>query len=83
MGTIPWARRHGFNFAKISLDLSSNKPQRDPDFHRNFRHDRATIGARSGINRDASASSIAFRSIGNESPTIPRQNLLDQGLIAP
>ena len=65
------------------LDLTSIWSQRDPDFCRNFRHDRATIGPRSGVNRDARASSIACRSMGDESAPIPRQNLLDRGSIAP
>ena len=68
---------------KIRLDLASIWSQRDPDFRRDFHHDRATIGPRSGVNRDARASSIACRLMGDKSPPIPRQNLLDHGSIAP
>ena len=63
------------------LDLTSIWSQRDPDFRRDFRHDRATIGPRSGVNRDARASSIACRSMGDESaPESPRSRL-DRGWI--
>ena len=58
---------------KIRLDLASIWSQRDPDFRRDFRHDRATIWPRSGVNRDARASSIAYQSMGDESAPIPRQ----------
>ena len=68
---------------KIRLDLASIWSQGDPDFCRDFRHDRATIGPRSGVNHDARASSIACRSMGDESAPIPRQNLLDRGPIGP
>ena len=68
---------------KIRLDLASIWSQRGLDFRHDFRHDRATIGPRSGVNRDARASSIACRLMGDESPPIPRQNLLDHGSITP
>ena len=43
----------------------------------------ATIGPRSGHDRGLGPSSIACRSTGDECLTIPRQNLLDRGSIAP
>ena len=43
----------------------------------------ATIGPRSWVNHDPKSPSIACRSRGDESPTIPRRNLLDRGSIAP
>ena len=66
---------------KIRLDLASIWSQGDPDFRRDFCHDRATIGPQSGVNHDARASSIACRSMEDESAPIPRQNLLDRGSI--
>ena len=41
----------------------------------------ATIGPRSWVNHDPKSPSIACRSRGDESPTIPRQNLVDRGSI--
>ena len=64
----------GFNSAMNRREFGFN-------FCRDFCHDRATIGLRSGIHRGASALSIASRLIGDESPTIARQNLLDRGSI--
>ena len=83
MEAIPWAwvvasnpRRIGLISGPISLHVCH-------DFRRDFRHDHATIGPRSGVNHDARASSIACRSMGDESAPIPRRNLLDCGSIAP
>ena len=79
MEAIPWAwvvasnpRRIGLISAPISLHVCHD-----------FCHDRATIGPRSGVNHNARASSIACRSMGDESAPIPRHNLLDRGSIAP
>ena len=79
MEAIPWAwvvasnpRRIGLISAPISLHVCHD-----------FRHDRATIGPRSGVNHAARASSIACRSMGDESAPIPRHLLLDRGSIAP
>ena len=67
--------RIGFDSATISLQFLLQNG-------RDFRHDRATIRPRSGHDRGLGPSSIACRSTGDECPTIPRQNLLDRGLIA-
>ena len=73
----------GFNSATNRLMFSFNFASDLPRFRRNFRHDRATIGSRSGVDRGVRASSITGRSMGNESAPIPRPNPLDRGLIAP
>ena len=82
MEAIPWAwvvasnpRRIGLISAPILLHVCH-------DFRRDFCHDRAAIGLRSGVNHDARASSIACRSMGDKSAPIPRQNLLDRAAIA-
>ena len=83
MEAIPWAwvvasnpRRIGLISAPISLHVCHN-------FRHDFRHDRATIGPRSGVNHAARASSITCRSMGDESAPIPRHLLIDRGSIAP
>ena len=73
----------GFNSATNRLVFSLNFASDLPRFRRDFRHDRATIGSRSGVDRGVRASSIAGRSMGNQSAPIPRPNPLDRGLIAP
>ena len=79
METILWAwvvasnpQRIGLISAPISLHVSHD-----------FRHDRATIRPRSGVNHAAPASSIACRSMEDDSAPIPRHLLLDRGSIAP
>ena len=69
-------RRIGLISAPISLHVCH-------DFRHDFCHDRATIGPRSGVNHAARASSIACRSMGDDSAPIPRHLLLDRGSIAP
>ena len=83
MSAIPWAgivasnpRRIGLISAPISLHVSH-------DFRHDFCHDRATIRPRSGVNHAAPASSIAYRSMEDDSAPIPRHLLLDRGSIAP
>ena len=73
----------GFNSATNRLVFSFNFASDVPHFCRDFRHDRATIGSQSGVDRDVRALSIACRSMGNESAPIPRPNPLDRGSIAP
>ena len=73
----------GFNSATNRLVFSFNFASDLPRFRRDFCHDRATIGSRSGVDRGVRASSITGRSMGNESAPIPRPNPLDRGSIAP
>ena len=73
----------GFNSATNRLVFSFNFASDLPRFRRDFRHDRTTIGSRSGVDRGVRASSIACRSMGDKSTLIPRQDLLDRGSIAP
>ena len=83
MEAILWAwvvasnpRRIGLISASISLHVCH-------DFLHDFRHDRATIGPRSGVNLTAQASSIACRSMGADSAPFPLHFLFDRGSIAP
>ena len=62
----------GFNSATNRLVFSFNFASDLPRFRRDFRHDRATIGSRSGVDRGVRASSIACRSMGDKSTLIPR-----------
>ena len=73
----------GFNSATNRLVFSFNFASDLPRFRRDFRHDCATIGSRSGVDRGVRASSITGRSMRGESPPILRHNLLDRGSIAP
>ena len=73
----------GFNSATNRLVFSFNFASDVPRFRRDFRHDSATIGSRSGVDRGVKASSIACRSMGEKSVPIPRQDLLDRGSITP
>ena len=77
MEAILWAWVVALNPRRIGLIPASILLQGYPD----FRHDRAMIGPRSGVNHDAQASSIARRSMGDESAPIPRHNLLDRAAI--
>ena len=71
----------GFNSATNRLVFSFNFASDLPRFRRDFRHDRATIGSRSGVDRGVRASSIACRSMGDKFALIPRQDLLDHATI--
>ena len=73
----------GFNSATNRLVFSFNFASDVPRFRRDFCHDRAKIGSRSGVDRGVRASSIACRSMGDKSAPIPRQDLLDRGSITP
>ena len=83
MEAILWAwvvasnpRRIGLISASISLHVCH-------DFLHDFRHDRATIGPRSGVNLTAQASSIDFRSMGADSAPFPLHFRFDRGSIVP
>ena len=83
MEAILWAwvvasipRQIGLISASISLHVCH-------DFLHDFRHDRATIGPRSGVNLTAQDSSIACRSMGADSAPFPLHFRFDRGSIAP
>ena len=73
----------GFNSATNRLMFSFNFASDLLRFRRDFRHDRATIRSRSGVNCGVRASPIACRSMGDKSAPIPRRLRLDRGSIEP
>ena len=82
MEAILWAwvvasnpRRIGLISASISLHVCH-------DFRRDFRHDRATIGSRSGVDRGANPSSITICSTGDDSTANSSQSRFDRAAIA-
>ena len=68
-------RRIGLISASISLHVCH-------DFRRDFRHDRATIGLRSGVDRGVSPSSITIHSTGDDSTAKAPRSRLDRAAIA-
>ena len=73
----------GLKYAWIWLQSGQKKTTFSATIGPRSGHDRVTIGPRSWVNHDPKSPSIACRSRGDKSPTIPRQNLLDRGSIAP
>ena len=73
----------GFNSAMNRLMFSFNFASDLLRFRRDFRHDRATIRSRSGVNCGVRASPIARQSMGDQSAPIPRHLRLDRGSIEP
>ena len=73
----------GFKSTTNRLMFSFNFASDLLRFRRDFRHDRATIRSRSGVNCGVRASPIARRSMGDQSAPIPRHLRLDRGSIEP
>ena len=81
-GAIPWAwivasipRRLNMISASISGHFCHN-------FRRDFRHDHATIGSRSGVDRGANPSSITLGSTGDDSTANSSRLRFDRAAIA-
>ena len=80
MGTIPWARRRGFNSAKKQLGFGFKLASM---FAMIFAAIFTTIAPRSGSDRASIVVLVIRRSPSVRPATIPRRNLLDRGSIAP
>ena len=79
VGAIPWAWVVASIPRRIGLSLASILLQRLPRFSPRSRHDRTTIGPRSGVDRGVSDSSIAVRSTGDNSTAKSPRSWLQSG----
>ena len=79
---ILWAWVVASNPRRIGLISASILLHICHDLRRDFRHDRATIGSRSGVDRGVSPSSIKTRSTGDDSTAKSPRSRLDRAVIA-
>ena len=83
MGAVLWGDVVALLPGCIGFNFAEESPLFKPRSGHDFRHDRATIGPRSGLDPAARASSIVCRSTGDDSAPVPRHLCLDRGSIAP